>query len=152
MTDSAPLALTPGANRVTLPHGFATRSIAAIALFVVGGVHLQQYSAAHFSVIPTIGTLFMVNFIAATAAGLLLLTSTAPVLRRARPVLDVVAAAVGIGVAAGALGALLISEHMPLFGFMEQGYRPEIVISIVADVVAVAALCLLLAGLRRGRS
>jgi hypothetical protein len=152
MPDSTPLVRAPAANRLTLPNGFAVRSIGAFALFVVGGVHLQQYSAAYFSVIPTIGTLFMVNFIAATAAGLLLLISPAPVLRRIRPMLDVVATVVGIGVAAGALTALLISEHMPLFGFMEQGYRPEIVISIVAEIVAVAALCLVLAGVRRERS
>jgi hypothetical protein len=152
MTDPAPLALTPAANRVALPRGFATRLIGALALFVVGGVHLEQYSVAHFSVIPTIGPLFMVNFVAATAAGLLLLLAATPALRRVGPVLDLVAAAGGIGVAAGALAALLISEHTPLFGFMENGYRREIVISIAAEVVAIAALGLFLAGLRRGRS
>ena len=104
MTDPAPLALTPAANRAALPRGLATR-------------------------------------LAAT-----------PALRRVGPVLDLVAAAGGIGVAAGALAALLISEHTPLFGFMENGYRREIVISIAAEVVAIAALGLFLAGLRRGRS
>ena len=152
MTHPAPLALTSAANRTSLPHGFATRLIGAVALFVVGGVHLEQYSVAHFSVIPTIGPLFMANFIAATAAGLLLLLAAAPALSRAGRVLELVAAAGGIGVAAGALAALLISEHTPLFGFMEVGYRREIVISIAAEVVAIAALGLFLAGLRRGRS
>jgi hypothetical protein len=36
-----------------------TRAIGAIALLVVGGVHLEQYTVAHFSVIPTIGPLFL---------------------------------------------------------------------------------------------
>ena len=152
MTDPAPLALTPAAKRAALPHGFATRLIGAFALFVVGGVHVEQYTVAHFSVIPTIGALFMANFVAATAAALLLLLAATPALRRVGPVLDLVAAAGGIGVAAGALAALLISEHTPLFGFMEHGYRREIVIAIAAEVVAIAALGLFLAGLRRGRS
>ena len=152
MTDPAPLAFTPAANRAVLPRGFAARLIGAFALFVVGGVHLEQYSVAHFSVIPTIGPLFLVNFVAATAAGLLLLLAAAPALRRIGPLLDLIAAGGGIGVAAGALAALLISEHAPLFGFMEHGYRREIAISIAAEVVAIAALGLFLAGLRRGRS
>jgi hypothetical protein len=45
-------------------------------------------------------------------------------------------AALGIGVAAGSLAALLVSEHTPLFGFMEYGYRQAIVISIVLESVA----------------
>jgi hypothetical protein len=152
MTDLAPLALTPTANRAALPRGFAPRLIGAIALFVVGGVHLEQYSVAHFSVIPTIGPLFLVNFVVATAAGLILLLAAAPALRRIGRLLDLVAAGGGIGVAAGALAALLISEHTPVFGIMEQGYRREVVISIAAEVVAIAVLGVFLAGLRRGRS
>ena len=42
------------------------RVIGASALLVAGGVHLEQYIVAHYSVIPTIGRLFLVNFIAAT--------------------------------------------------------------------------------------
>ena len=49
------------------------RVIGASALLVAGGVHLEQYIVAHYSVIPTIGRLFLVNFIAATTLGLLLL-------------------------------------------------------------------------------
>jgi hypothetical protein len=37
------------------------RALGAFALLVAGGVHLQQYSAAHFAVIPTIGLLFLAN-------------------------------------------------------------------------------------------
>lgn len=40
------------------------RALGAFALLVAGGVHLQQYSAAHFAVIPTIGLLFLANLAA----------------------------------------------------------------------------------------
>ena len=47
----------------------------------------------------------------------------------------------GIGVAGGALIALLISEKTrPLFGFMEQGYRIEIVIALVSEAAAIIFL------------
>lgn len=76
------------------------RRLAAIALLTVGAVHLEQYTVAHYSAIPTIGSLFLANFVAATA-------------------------------------------------FMEHGYRPEILISIAAETVAVVALGLVLAANRR---
>ena len=44
------------------------RIAGGVALLVVGGIHLEQYTAGHFSVVPTIGTLFLVNFVAATAS------------------------------------------------------------------------------------
>ena len=116
------------------------RVAGAVALLVVGGIHLEQYTAGHFSVVPTIGTLFFVNFVAATVLGLWLL---APVRNRYRPVrlaLDCAASFAGIGVAGGALIALLISETRPLFGFMEQGYRLEIVIALVSEAAAIVLL------------
>ena len=121
------------------------RAIGAIALLVVGGVHLEQYTVAHFSVIPTIGPLFLVNFIAATSLGLLLLIPIRRSARRGRLLFDSLAALAGIGVAAGALAALLISEHRPLFGFMEHGYRLEIVIAIASEAVAIVSLGVFLA-------
>jgi hypothetical protein len=129
----------------------ATRLIGAAALLVVGGVHLQQYTVDHFSVIPTIGPLFLANFVAATTAALLLLIAVAPPLRRIRPLLDVVAASGGVGAAGGALAGLLISEQTTLFGFMEYGYRLAIVVAIAAEVVAIASLGLFLTRLRRVR-
>ena len=42
-----------------------------------------------------------------------------------------------------------MSEHTPLFGFMEHGYRWEIVFALAAEAVAVAALGALLALTRR---
>jgi hypothetical protein len=120
------------------------RALGAVALLVVGGVHLEQYSVAHFSVIPTIGPLFLVNFIAASAIGLVLLIPIRAAVGRRRLVFDSVVALAGIGVASGAFIALLISEHTPVFGFMEYGYRLEIVIALMAEAVAVVSLSVFL--------
>ena len=46
------------------------------------------------------------------------------------------------------LSALLISEHTPLFGFMEHGYRFVIVLTIASEAVAIALLTLFLVGAR----
>jgi hypothetical protein len=121
------------------------RTLGAIALLVVGGVHLEQYTVAHFSVIPTIGPLFLVNFIAATSLGVVLLLPIRRAGRRGRLLFDSLAALAGIGVAAGALAALLISEHRSLFGFMEHGYRLEIVIAIAFEAIAIVSLGVFLA-------
>jgi hypothetical protein len=128
-----------------IPASTVARALGAVALLVVGGVHLEQYTVAHFSVIPTIGPLFLVNFIAATSVGLVLLMPTRRSARHGRLVFDSLAALAGIGVAAGALAALLISEHRPLLGFMEHGYRLEIVIAIASEAVAIVSLGVFLA-------
>ena len=61
-----------------------------------------------------------------------------------RLLVDAVAALAGWLVGAGALVALLVSEHTPLFGFMEHGYRFAIVFAIVSEAVAIIALTILL--------
>jgi hypothetical protein len=134
-----------GGPEHSIPVLSCARVLGAIALLVLGGVHLEQYTAAHFSVIPAIGPLFLVNFIAATSLGLVLLIPIRRSARRGRAVFDSLGALGGIGVAAGALAALLISEHRPLFGFMEHGYRLEIVIAITSEAVAIVALGVFLA-------
>jgi len=120
------------------------RAAGAVSLLAVGGVHLEQYTLGHYSAIPTIGWLFLANFVAATGLALALL---APLGRGGRwsERLTGAAAVGGIGVAAGSLAALLLSERTPLFGFMEQGYRPVIVVAIAVDAVAIAALSAILA-------
>ncbi len=122
----------------------ALRVLGALALLVVGGVHYQQYRYAFYSSIPTIGPLFLVNFIAAGALGLFLLAPVRSRLGRRGMLLDQLAALAGIGVAAGGLIALLISEHTPLFGFMEHGYRFAIVLAIASDAAAIGMLTLFL--------
>ena len=132
----------------------AARTLGALALLVVGGIHYQQYRYAFYSSIPTIGPLFLANFIAATVLGLFLLAPGRSGLGRLGRSLDQLAALAGVGVAAGALAALLISEHTSLFGFMEHGYRFAIVLAIASDAAAAAILILYLVRARshaRGR-
>jgi hypothetical protein len=127
----------------------ACRYLGAATLLGVGIDHIQQYFGASYSVIPTIGTLFVLNFASAVllAAGLI-----APVERlfprAGKPILGFLAAS-GIGVAMGSLIALLVSEQTPLFGFMEYGYRQAIVISIVLEVATMLLLGAYLVGLVR---
>jgi hypothetical protein len=128
----------------------ASRTLGALALLVIGGVHYQQYHYAFYSSIPTIGPLFLLNFISATALGLFLIVPVRSRLGRRGKLLDQFAALAGIGVAAGGLVALLISEQTPLFGFMEHGYRFVIVLTIASDAVAIAMLMLFLIRARTG--
>jgi hypothetical protein len=126
-------------RREVLALGIA-RVIGAVALLVVGGVHLEQYTVAHFLVIPTIGSLFLLNFIAATAIGLVLLIPIRATVGPPRLMFESLAALAGISVASGAFVGLFISEHTPLFGFMEHGYRLEIVIALAAEAVPIISL------------
>ena len=114
--------------------------------------HIQQYFGASYSAIPTIGTLFALNFVSAVllAAGLVApLERLFP--RAGKPILGVLAAS-GIGVAMGSLLALLVSEQTALFGFRESGYRQAIVISIVLEVATMLLLGAFLVGLVRSTS
>ena len=138
------------AEQTRNPSLTVTRTLGAAALLVIGGVHYQQYHYAFYSSIPTIGPLFLLNFIAATALGLFLLAPVRSRFGRGGKVLDQLAALAGIGVAAGGLAALLISEQTPLFGFMEHGYRFVIVLAIASDAVAIAMLTLFLMRARAG--
>jgi hypothetical protein len=129
----------------------AARTLGALALLVVGGVHYQQYHYDFYSAIPTIGPLFLLNAIAASALGLFLL-SPFRVPGRLGAMLDQLAAVAGLGLATGAFVGLLVSEHTPLFGFREHGYRFAIVLALGAEAVAMVMLALFLIGeVRRAR-
>jgi hypothetical protein len=60
------------------------------------------------------------------------------------------AGAAGAGLAASSLVGLFVSETEPLFGFMESGYRPVVVVAIASEAIAVVALALLLLMTWRG--
>jgi hypothetical protein len=121
----------------------AVRALGGLAVLAVGAIHLQQYFEL-YSAIPTIGTLFVLNFAGATAIGLGLLAPVERLLGRRRGGVAVVLLALaGIGLAATAFVFLAISEHTPLFGFMEPGYDPS---AILASRLAEAAAILLLGG------
>ena len=120
------------------------RLMAAASLLAIGGVHLQQYVVQDYRVIPTIGTLFLLNFIAGTVLGLYFLVPARARAGRIRFLADTIAALSGVGVAVGGLVALIVSEHTALFGFMEHGYRFAIVFTIASEGVAILALGLFL--------
>jgi hypothetical protein len=122
------------------------RVLGAVALLATGAVHLQQYTR-FYSEIPTIGTLFVLNFAGATALALALLAPLEQLGGRHGNALLALIAFAGIALAATAFTFLLISEHTPLFGFQEPGYDPSaIVASRVAEIAAVVFLGLFLAG------
>ena len=137
---------SPTATRPGGSIWLAARLLGAIAVLATGAVHLYEFE--HFySQIPTIGTLFFLNFLGATAIGLGLL---APVERIAGPhgsVMLALLAAAGIALAAVAFAFLLISEQTPLFGFQEPGYDPAgIAAARAAEIATVVFLGTFLVG------
>jgi hypothetical protein len=123
----------------------AVRVVGALALVFVGADHFYEYSVDDYSLVPTIGPLFLLNFISATAIGLVLLAPLERLFHHAGGVVLRAAALSGAGIAATSLVALLVSEHTKLFGFMESNYRPEIVVAIASEATAAAMLALLFA-------
>src|SRR3954454_71013 len=121
------------------------RLLGAVSILAVGVDHIERYFVDSYSAIPTIGTLFLLNFVSAVPIALGL---AAPLRRLAGRWTDAVRALLalsGLGVAAGSLAGLLSSESSGLFGFMELGYRQAIVLSIVFEVAAMVFLGVFLA-------
>jgi hypothetical protein len=141
---SSPFRFQPP-TRAALARVRIAQAVAALALFVVGGVHLEQYYVAFFRVVPVIGPLFLAAFIGATAFGLVLLVPLRRGAGRVWLLLDSLVAISGIGLSVGAFAGLLVSEHTPLFGFMEHGYRLEIIFALAAEAVATVSLTVFLA-------
>jgi hypothetical protein len=117
------------------------RRLGAITLLIVGAVHLQQYVANDYSVLPTIGPLFLLN---AVGAGIVAISLLAPIERmlgdRQADLAVGLLAVVALAIAVGSLVALFIAESQPLFGFMENGYDTPILIAIVAEALTVILL------------
>jgi hypothetical protein len=130
----------------------ALRVLGAVLLLFVGADHFYEYSVDDYSVVPTIGALFLLNFISASAVGLLLLAPLKRIFHRfGTPALEL-ATLSGFGIAATSLAALLISEQTPLFGFMESNYRPAILVALASETAAALCMALLLVLMRRARS
>jgi hypothetical protein len=147
----------------------------ALGLLATGADHLQQYTANQFSTVPTIGTLFLMNFIGATVLGVGLLLPMNRIAHRladsrrlagsrrlahAQRVADprrladqirAVLALAGVGLATTSLIGLWISETSSLFGFTDHGFRPAIVAAIVAESVTIVALSVYLVAAKAGR-
>jgi hypothetical protein len=117
------------------------RRLGAITLLIVGAVHLQQYVANDYSVLPTIGPLFLLN---AIGAGIVAISLLAPIERmlgdRQADLAVGLLAVVALAIAVGSLVALFIAESQPLFGFMENGYDTPILIAIAAEALTVILL------------
>src|SRR4051812_39414648 len=151
-------ATTPSATAVPLTSGRqsaiaqAALYLGAVAVMATGVDHLQQYYGADYSTVPTIGTLFFLNFVSAVviAAGLI-----APLRRLAGRHADAIRtlfAVGGIGLGLLSLAALFVSESSGLFGFVEHGYRTPIALAIVAEAAAVVLLGIFLAATANGRT
>jgi hypothetical protein len=132
---------TPAARSRRGLWALAARALGAFAVLAVGAVHLQQYDM-FYSAIPTIGTLFVLNFAGATAIGVGLLAPLETALGRRWGGLTVgLLTLAGIGLAVTSFVFLAVSEQTPLFGFMEPGYDPTAILaSRVAEAVTVMAL------------
>jgi hypothetical protein len=121
--------------------------VGAFATLVTGADHLEEYTANHFSTVPTIGTLFLLNFASATVIGICLLLPLNRISARSAAPVQMLLALAGLGLSAASLVSLWISEHSSLFGFTDHGYRTAIVVAITAESIAVlsfAAYLLLL--------
>jgi hypothetical protein len=119
--------------------------LGALGVLGTGVVHIQQYYAADYSSVPTIGTLFFLNFVSAVILTAGLITPLGRIAGRNANAVRALFAVGGIGLGVLSLVALFISESSGLFGFMENGYRTPIVLAIVAEVAAAVFLAVFLA-------
>jgi hypothetical protein len=118
----------------------AVRIVGALLLLFVGLDHYYEYSVDSYSVLPTIGTLFLLNFISASVVGVVLLVPLERLAPRVGRLAHRAAALSGAGIAGTSLIALLISEQTKLFGFMESNYRTAIIVAIASEAAATIVL------------
>jgi hypothetical protein len=129
------------------------RIAGALAILAMGTLHLQQYLGAEYSAIPTIGTLFVLNFAGSVVVGLGLLAPIERLPGRVGSGGGNLLALGGFAMAAAAIVFLLISESTSIFGFMETGYRTPVVVALIAEGLSVLLLGSYLAsGLRTAGS
>ena len=122
------------------PALMALRVIGGLALIAMGVLHLQQYYDAGYSALPTIGTLFVLNFVGGLALGLALLLPVERLPGRAGQIAVPLLAFAGAAMAATSIAFLLISEQTPLFGFLETSSSSAIADALVIESIATAAL------------
>jgi hypothetical protein len=120
--------------------GEIARYLGGISILLVGAVHAQQYYYAYFSVVPTIGTLFLLSFIGAAVVGAVLFAPVRRLGKRRGDLILALAALGAIGIALGTLVSLVLSEYTPLFGFMESGYRLAVILTLLFDGLTTAFL------------
>ena len=118
----------------------ASRYLGALAVLATGIAHIEQYAVDDYSTVPTIGTLFLLNFIAAIVIAVGLIAPLSRIAGRYTDAVRALFAVGGIGLGVLSLVALFVSESGGLFGFVEHGYRMAIVVAIVAEVAAIVFL------------
>jgi hypothetical protein len=118
----------------------ASRYLGALAVLATGIAHIEQYSVDNYSTVPTIGTLFLLNFVAAIVIAVGLIAPLRRVTGRYTEAVRAVLAVGGIGLGVLSLAALFVSESSGLFGFVEHGYRMAIVVAIAVEVAAIIFL------------
>jgi len=133
--------------------------LGALSVLATGVVHIQQYYGQDYSTIPTIGTLFFLNFVAAVVIALALIAPLGRVTPRYADAIRSLFAIGGIALGVLSLAALFVSEGSGLFGFVENGYRTAIVLAMVAEIAATVFLIVFLVAngvpqtsIRKGRS
>ena len=126
------------------------RYMGVLLLFGVGIVHLYEYYADDYRDVPTIGILFLLNFVGGILLGLLLAAplGSLPVVRSvpvAGRTAHALVALVGIAYSAATIIALMISETGTLFGYQERSYRSAIMAALAVESAAVVVLAAFLA-------
>ena len=104
------------------------RLCAALLLLAGGVVHYDLWTSG-YRYIPTIGPLFMANFIASIILG-----AAVAISRRAT------VAFAGMAFAAGSLAALILSRTVGVFGFTEAIWTTEAVQTLFSAVGAIVVL------------
>jgi hypothetical protein len=139
-------ASTPPASTTQLRSTVALAALylGALSVLAIGVVHIQQYYDQDYSTIPTIGTLFFLNFVAAVVIAIGLIAPLGRLAGRNADAIRSVFAIGGIGLGVLSLAALFVSEGSGLFGFVENGYRTAIVLAMVAEIAATVFLVIFL--------
>ena len=107
----------------------ALYALGALLLAVEAAVHVQQFVVL-FHAVRWIGPLFLAN----AAACVVAIVGLIP--RRTRRL----AALAGVAISTVALGALILSYAVGLFGWMEAGLRTPIAIAVAGEVGAAVVL------------
>jgi len=142
-TAPSPTATWPAAPRRSIV-AWSALYLGALAVVATGVIHIQQYSGQDYSTIPTIGTLFLLNFIAAVVIALGLIAPWGRIAGRYADAIRAAWALAGIGLGVLSLIALFVSESSSLFNFHENGYRTATVLTIVAEAAATIFLVVFL--------
>ncbi|HEY6762738.1 MAG TPA: hypothetical protein VI318_24770 [Baekduia sp.] len=117
-----------------------TRYGGAVGVLAIGYDHYDELTVHFYSVIPTIGTLFVLNVVGAGVVALMLVAPVPSRYGRLRRLLPLIGAVWGIGLAVGSLAGLVLSETTGVFGFHEAGVRPAIELAGALDVLTIALL------------